>query len=78
MLRVHLDVRYMRVFTCLILFLVGKWPPERRCVAYNITYCTLLNNTHNGPVSDLCPFHIPEAIFNARTFKFDTNVVVNI
>ena len=68
----------MRAFTCLILFLVWKWPPERRCFAYNISYFTLSNNAHNGPVNDLCLFHITEAIFNARTFKFDTNVVANI
>ena len=29
-------------------------------------------------ISDLDLFRIPEAIFHARTFKFDTNVVVSV
>ena len=30
-----------------------------------------------GLITDLDLFHIPEAIFNARTCIFDTNVVVS-
>ena len=32
----------------------------------------------NNLIRDLDLFRIPEAIFNARAFKFDTNVVVSV
>ena len=63
--------------------------PGRRCVAYNIsnsTRCFVQNITYSTPfrlikyahdvlISDLDLLYIPEAIFNATTFKFDTHVV---
>ena len=33
---------------------------------------------HNNLIRDLDLFRILEAIFNARAFKFDTNVVVSV
>ena len=33
---------------------------------------------HNGLISDLDHFYIPEAIFNARPFEFYTDAVVSV
>ena len=41
---------------------------------YNINYCT----SHNDLITDLELLCIPEAMFNARTFKFDTNLIVDV
>ena len=44
---------------------------------YSISYCTSLY-MHNDLISDLGLFHILDAIFYARAFKLDKNVVVCI
>ena len=33
---------------------------------------------HNDLIGDMVLFRIPEAIFDAKTFKFDTNVVASV
>ena len=38
----------------------------------------LIRYVHNDLISDLELFHISDAIIKARTFIFDTNVVVSV
>ena len=44
------------------------------CLKHKLRY--LIKYVHNDLIKDLDLFHIPVAIFNARTSKFDTVVVV--